>query len=71
MSGEVTLDLFCKAMDGRWVVDRVEPRDNVRSQVFYRSLDYPLIEWSHSPFHPEIIPAVGTVGRIGFVGVSP
>jgi hypothetical protein len=65
----MTIDLaqFCKAMDGLWEVESHTKRPDGQTVVKYRSLDEPLVTWSHRPYHPETVPAVGTRGRIGFV----
>lgn len=61
------LKLWCKAMDGVWEVAEVRPAEGAGVVVLYRSADYPEVTWSHVPLHPEIAPAVGTRGRLGFI----
>lgn len=60
------LELFCKAMDGKWEVVSVTQEGN-RTHVTYRSLVIPMMTWQHRPFHPELVPQVGDQGRIGFI----
>lgn len=62
------LELFCKALDGEWVVDHYELDDD-RLRVHYRSLEVTGMLWSHLPFGGlENVAPVGTVGRVGFIG---
>lgn len=63
------LETFCRAMDGTWKVISVEMEDG-RHKVTYQSIEYLHVRWSHKPYHPETVPAVGTIGRIGFIGRS-
>jgi hypothetical protein len=66
------LDYFVKAMDGDWRVERYE-LEGERLRVHYRSVDYPLVAWTHLPDKFEDVPPVGTVGRmrIGFNWTRP
>ncbi len=59
-------DMFCEAMNGRWVVERYELENN-RLRVHYRSENFPQVTWSHCPYEMSMVPAIGRIGRLGFV----
>jgi hypothetical protein len=61
------LERFCSAMDYPWLVERYELDGQDRLTVHYRSQRHMDVTWSHQPFTFEMVPKVGTVGRIGFI----
>lgn len=64
------LDRFMKALDGPWVVERLESHPE-GVKVFYRSLDDRGVLWSHVVTNkkPADLFPIGTVVRCGMAKV--